>query len=383
MPTQSTPIDGTKPARIRERLRHVFKRQPKGQPTAKSPTSPDPRALPSLQANGDVHATKTESKKLWEHAIGQLPPDDRSLVRKYTNATSDIQVVLEGILHDVQDKREICESKRWTFSLNGRHISVREEADRVIDWLNRFKQAGDVAVNADPIHAGLPWALVRILLQGATLEQEQLGAIIIGLERVVYTLNRCKIYQSLYLQPALKPETKAVRSNLEEALSALYGTILRFLVNALHIMDKNSFSRAAHAFWKPDDILSFRGDCDRAEQQLDRAVDIFEQELANLDRANVDQKFECLMEDLKTLQRLKDAQDLQQSTVQDIWIHQSKERRRQILQWTSTIPYLDHHETVVAQRLGSTCGWLLQHDRFKRWIESDESMILWLHGIRM
>jgi hypothetical protein len=33
-----------------------------------------------------------------------------------------------------------------------------------VKWLDRFKQVGDVASNADPVHVGLPWAGIRVLL---------------------------------------------------------------------------------------------------------------------------------------------------------------------------------------------------------------------------
>lgn len=31
--------------------------------------------------------------------------------------------------------------------------------------LDRFKQVGDVASNADPVHVGLSWARIRLLLE--------------------------------------------------------------------------------------------------------------------------------------------------------------------------------------------------------------------------
>jgi hypothetical protein len=34
-------------------------------------------------------------------------------------------------------------------------MTLWEEADKVLLWLDRFKQVGDIAVNADPIHTGL------------------------------------------------------------------------------------------------------------------------------------------------------------------------------------------------------------------------------------
>ena len=36
---------------------------------------------------------------------------------------------------------------------------------KVIRWIDLFKQVGDAAVQYDPVHAALPWAGVRFLLQ--------------------------------------------------------------------------------------------------------------------------------------------------------------------------------------------------------------------------
>ena len=47
----------------------------------------------------------------------------------------------------------------------GRTIVLRHLADKVVFWLEKFKQVGDIAVNVDPLHAGLPWACIRLLLQ--------------------------------------------------------------------------------------------------------------------------------------------------------------------------------------------------------------------------
>jgi len=46
----------------------------------------------------------------------------------------------------------------------GQHAGIRKLLGRLVDVLDRIKQVGDIAVSADPIHAGLPWAAVRFLL---------------------------------------------------------------------------------------------------------------------------------------------------------------------------------------------------------------------------
>jgi hypothetical protein len=37
--------------------------------------------------------------------------------------------------------------------------------EKIIAWVIKFKEVGDLAVQYDPIHAALPWAGVRFFLQ--------------------------------------------------------------------------------------------------------------------------------------------------------------------------------------------------------------------------
>ena len=87
------------------------------------------------------------------------------LFRSILPNTNDIGSALGDLLKAAQEKQKICSDKRWTFTIRGRPVMLREEADKVIVWLDRFKAVGDIAVNADPIHAGLPWAGIRLLLE--------------------------------------------------------------------------------------------------------------------------------------------------------------------------------------------------------------------------
>jgi hypothetical protein len=35
----------------------------------------------------------------------------------------------------------------------------------MLSFIDKFKEAGDVAVSFDPVHAALPWAGIRFVLQ--------------------------------------------------------------------------------------------------------------------------------------------------------------------------------------------------------------------------
>ena len=80
-------------------------------------------------------------------------------------APADNDSMPEALFKAAKAKQKICEDKRWNFEFKDYTLSLRETADKVIVWLEKFKAIGDVAVNSDPIHAGLPWAGIRLLLQ--------------------------------------------------------------------------------------------------------------------------------------------------------------------------------------------------------------------------
>lgn len=51
---------------------------------------------------------------------------------------------------------------------NGEVIIVRDVFEKIVKYVQKFREIGDVAVQYDPAHASLPWAGVRLLLQVST-----------------------------------------------------------------------------------------------------------------------------------------------------------------------------------------------------------------------
>lgn len=80
-------------------------------------------------------------------------------------AVANIKTTLDSLHKTVEAKRETCEKKRWVFNLNGQTMELSKLADKVCVWLDKLKGIGDIVVNVDPLHAGVPWAAIRLLLQ--------------------------------------------------------------------------------------------------------------------------------------------------------------------------------------------------------------------------
>ena len=113
-------------------------------------------------------ATSTSSSNLYllDDVLKRLSDDDRASLQDHIfHSASDIDLALDQALAAAKEAQRSCEEKRWKFTFPGRTVIVKEEADKLVGWLNRFTAVGDVVANIDPVHVGLPWAGIRLLLE--------------------------------------------------------------------------------------------------------------------------------------------------------------------------------------------------------------------------
>jgi len=60
--------------------------------------------------------------------------------------------------------------RAWKVTWGGDVIVLQDIALKIIQWVDKFKQIGDIVVQYDPGHAALPWAVFRFLLQVCIIE---------------------------------------------------------------------------------------------------------------------------------------------------------------------------------------------------------------------
>ena len=58
-----------------------------------------------------------------------------------------------------------------------------------------------------------------------------------------------------------------------------------------------------------------------------------------------------------------------------------QEKRHQVFDWLSTIPYRKHHSNIIRSVLKGSGQWLLTSPDYRNWWKSSTSSILWLHGM--
>ena len=66
--------------------------------------------------------------------------------------------------------------------------------------LKMFKDFGSILSNLDPVHFGIPWAGVSLIIQGALNDSEQNSAALDGLAQVSPIVARYCEIEVMYLQ---------------------------------------------------------------------------------------------------------------------------------------------------------------------------------------
>ena len=195
-----------------------------------------------------------------------------------------------------------------------------------------------------------------------------MGALLVGIEIVTSLINRCKIYELLYLQNERPGQAE---ENLQLALVRLYTALLEFLAKARRLYQA-SVMRFLHGFLEHNDITGFVDKC----QALANEVDTDASNCSRLHSQASASQLHLLLTDLQQPVMRTDA------SVAALYEDMNESERLKILQWLSHIPYEANHYAACQGRTVGTGQWLLKHDLFGDWRKSSASTILWLHGIR-
>lgn len=129
------------------------------------------------EAGNEEQAThpesKTEPQPLWVQAFSQLSAADCKTLTPFVpkpgcgdTTTSAVESIRTQMEDAVKSKRD----RAWKITWRGDDIVLRDIAMKIMHWVDKFKQIGDIVVQYDPGHAALPWAAFRFLLQVLSLK---------------------------------------------------------------------------------------------------------------------------------------------------------------------------------------------------------------------
>ncbi|KAK0803971.1 hypothetical protein LTR91_008727 [Friedmanniomyces endolithicus] len=224
------------------------------------PARPAPRPAAAATRTSSSEPTYTRNgSNILADALEALDREDRETIRTLlpTNVFT-IDAAFDEVHGVVSELGELCANKRWSWTYKGHKVYVHDQVDKVVQLLDKFKSVGDVVANVDPIHVGLPWAGIRLILEVALSDRHQRAILVTGMELSFHISNRLKVYLDAYARasPSLASD------NFRRSVVNLYAHILRFLGCAIRIQQKSAVSRTAQALWDTSDLTRFEERCD-------------------------------------------------------------------------------------------------------------------------
>lgn len=117
---------------------------------------------------GKQHQNPASKPNMWSQAYEQLQAANPDLVALYeailVDDPSSVASPDRRLSVAVARKRDEMISKQWTIKFMNHRLKVREQVQRIAKVAEYVQGFGSVVANVDPIHAGLPWAGINVLL---------------------------------------------------------------------------------------------------------------------------------------------------------------------------------------------------------------------------
>ena len=358
------------------------------------------------------------TSSLWADAVGeireQLPGEIREQLPDHLNG-SRASDILSTVIKEAEDRQKDSAAKKLQIEVpgkSGKKVKLRDVYGGILRFAMRFRDVGDIAIQASPPQAALPWAVVRLCLTAAFNEHEFYGVVIQGLEMVCSIVSHYIVIERVFVGME-SDNARAVRNSI----LALYADVLRFLLVALEFFpspekvdDDRGYIRSKFAFGADKVRRTFRNlsvtyqdsvkniltqvsnrkdsvDSDAGHAYAEMNSDAFDRIGKQLDamgyaEADHNRRLDVLREEFD---RQLESIDYKVSEIFDSMRNRQQESHvRQVLDWLSpTVQDQSRkttHQSLQNRRLPSSGSWLLQDKEYLQWQDSEKSSITWVRG---
>lgn len=80
-------------------------------------------------------------------------------------APNSSETLAKQMLDDINKNKKSLMAKQWTIRWKDKTVNVRKHFDNILTGIRVFKDLGSAVASLDPVHAGIPWAGVSVILQ--------------------------------------------------------------------------------------------------------------------------------------------------------------------------------------------------------------------------
>lgn len=266
---------------------------------------------------------------------------------------------------------------------------MRDVFKRITGLLEKVTIVGDTVAQYDPVHLSLPWALARFLLIAAVSDIKTFGAMLESMELVTDVVARYTVIEEIFVKTGSQ-----FSPDIEKAITRLYVAILMYICRAKCYFRRNTLIRIGIS------LLEVEKDATKFMQQIleeeDKAKawyklettkhisDIYTQtnsmseDLAQLRLSSHESTTKLqavLLEMQRPVCRMADQLETIQCSLKN-------EERAKVIKWISSLgtDFEKNHQSISNNRLKDSGQWLIDTQKYKRWINCSSCSVLWLYG---
>jgi hypothetical protein len=155
----------------------------------------------------------------------------------------------------------------------------------------------DLAASLDPVHIGVPVALIGEILRVVTFFSDQMERLLSGVSTATFMLKQL----SLYFEYFNCIDEAAMAINFEEVLVSSYTIVFEFLAIGHRALPKHGPKRAWGLLWSQDMVNNFDESCATAGRKLEMAANHCDRDGSRRDLAQVKQQISSALDQMKQL----------------------------------------------------------------------------------
>jgi hypothetical protein len=116
----------------------------------------DLNAVPKQDSSRVSQQAIVPKTNVWDLALKSLNLKDQDIISNLDKLNA-----LTHLKSAAEEKKELCVRNRWRIG----GVVFWEVLGKILNWVEKFIQIGDVVAQYDPIHTAIPWACIRVILQ--------------------------------------------------------------------------------------------------------------------------------------------------------------------------------------------------------------------------
>ena len=145
------------------------------------------------------------TSSLWAEAVGKIKKELPSEIREQLPddlSGSGASQILQTVIKEAEERQKDSTAKEHQIEIpgkNGKKVKLRDVYGGILSFAMKFRDVGDIAIQASPPQAALPWAIIRLCLTAAFNKHEFYGVIIQGLEVVSSIVSHYIVIERVFV----------------------------------------------------------------------------------------------------------------------------------------------------------------------------------------